>query len=63
MLHHGSGEQIQSKECYLLSHVPFKHFFVVLHHQTCVSIIFISFSDKVSDFHNRLLINQKQELR
>ena len=36
--------------------------FDVFHHKVCVVIIFISFFDKVSNFHNRILTNQKQEL-
>ena len=37
-------------------------FFFVFHHKICVFIIFISFSDKVSNFRNRILTNQKREL-
>ena len=37
-------------------------FFVVFHPKICVFIIFISFSDKVSNFRNRILTNQKREL-
>ena len=37
-------------------------FFVVFHHKICVFIVFISFFDKVSNFLNRILTNQKCEL-
>ena len=40
----------------------FLAFFVVFHHKTCVFIILISFFDKVSNFRNRILTNQKREL-
>ena len=40
----------------------FRHFFGAFHHKICVFVIFISFSDKVSHFHNRILTNQKLEL-
>ena len=43
--------------CY---HLLFWHFFVVFHHKICVFIIF-TFFDKVSNFCNRILTNQKQE--
>ena len=37
-------------------------FFVVLHYKSFFVIIFISFLDVVSNFCNRILTNQKQEL-
>ena len=40
----------------------FRHFFAVFHHKICVFIIFISFFDKVSNFRNSILTNQKREL-
>ena len=36
-------------------------FFVSLKFGTCVFIIFISFFDEMSNFHNRVLTSQKQE--
>ena len=36
--------------------------FVVFYHKICVVIVFISFFDEVSNFRNRILTNQKQEL-
>ena len=64
------GEFIQ--KCYLMLLCTFLAFFVVVvvvvvasvvfHHKICVFIIFISFSDKVSNFRNRILTNQKREL-
>ena len=35
---------------------------VIFYHKVFVFIIFISFSDKVSNFRNRILTNQKREL-
>ena len=43
----------------LYFYVLFWHFFVVFHHKICIFIIFISFSDKVSNFRNRN-INQAE---
>ena len=40
----------------------FSIFFVVFHHKICVFIIFISFSDEISNLCNRTLSNQKLEL-
>ena len=37
-------------------------FFLIFHHKICVFIILISFSDKVSNFHNGILTNLKLEL-
>ena len=55
MLHHRSVGGVQSKECYYT-------IFVVFRHKIYVFIIFISFFDKVSNFRNRILTNQKREL-
>ena len=48
----------------LNSFMYFLAFFVVavFHHKICVFIIFNSFSDKVSNFRNRILTNRKREL-
>ena len=37
-------------------------FVVVFHQKICVFIMFISFFDEVSNFHNRILTKQKPEL-
>ena len=48
---------VQNKE-----YVTWRHFFVFVYYEICVFIIFISFYGKVSNFCNRILTNQKQEL-
>ena len=45
-----------------IKNVTFLHFVVGFHHKICVFTIFISFSEKVPNFHNRILTNQKREL-
>ena len=50
------------KNATLCLHIPLWHCFVVLHQKMCVFIIFISFSDEVSNFCNKILTNQKPEL-
>ena len=55
MLHHGSMGQVQSKEYYFMVRYTFVAFFVVFHQKICVFIIFISFSDEVSNFRNKIL--------
>ena len=65
MLHHGSVGQVQSKECYFTFTYTYATFFVVVvvfHKKFCVFIIFISFSDDVSNFCNKILTNLKPEL-
>ena len=66
MLHHGLVGRVQNKECSNAATLCFLYFmfwhFHFFHHKICVVIIFISFSDEVSNFRNRILINQKQEL-
>ena len=42
MLHQGSVERIQSKECYFKFTHTFLAFFIVFHQKICVFIIFIS---------------------
>ena len=64
-LHHGSMEQVQSKECnskttYAILGIFF--FVVVFHQKICAFTIFISFSDKVFNLRNRILTNRKPEL-
>ena len=54
--------QVQNKECYFLFPYTFQAFFIAFHHKICIFIIFIIFFDKVSNFLNTLLTNQKQEL-
>ena len=69
MLHHGSVRLVH-KKCYLIILCTFLAFLFcccccccfVFHHKICVFIIFISFSDKVSNFRNKILTNQKREL-
>ena len=55
MLQHRPNELVRIKNAFLA-------FFVLFHHKICVFIIFISFFDEVSNFHNRLPTNQKQEM-
>ena len=54
MLHQGSVGQIQSTEC--------DFFLFVSYQKICVFVIFISFSDEVSNFRNTILTNLKPEL-
>ena len=42
--------------------IYFLTFFAFFHHKICVFIIFVSFFDKVSNFRNSILTNQKREL-
>ena len=46
----------------LTAFMNFDHFFIVFYHRICIFIIFISFFDKVSNFRNIILTNQKHEL-
>ena len=62
MLHYEPVGRVQSKECYFMSTYTFWHFCAVFHQKISVFIIFISFSDEVSNFRNRTLTNQKSEL-
>ena len=62
MLHHGSVWRVHKKTLLKNFYVLFWHIFVVFHHKICAFIIFISFSDEVSNFRNRILTNQKREL-
>ena len=50
------------KNATLCLHILLRQFFVVFHQKICVFIIFISFSDKVSNFRNKILTNLKPEL-
>ena len=43
-------------------HILLRQFFVVFHQKICLFIIFISFSDKASNFHHKILTNLKLEL-
>ena len=63
MLQHGSVWLILTNYCYSIVLCTFLEFFCCFsRHRICVFIIFISFSDKVSNFRNRILTNQKREL-
>ena len=46
------------KKCYWILLCTLMAFFFVFHHKICVFIIFISFSDKLSNFFNRILTNR-----
>ena len=59
LLHHGSLEQVQSRECYIMFKYTSLGFFCCFSSKKCVFIIFISFFDKLSNFCNRILANQK----
>ena len=62
MLHHtGQWGEFRVKNFTIL-HKLFWYFFVVFHHKIFVFIIFTSIFDKVSNFRNSILTNQKQEL-
>ena len=58
----GHWGEFRVKNATICLHILFWYFFVVFHHKICVFIIFISFFDKVSNFRNRILTNQKREL-
>ena len=62
MLHHGSVERVQSKERFFKLTYVLLAFFAIFHEKISVFIIFISFFDKVSNFHNKVLTIQKPEL-
>ena len=63
MLHHGSVWLVHNKKSYLILLCTFLAFFCCFSSQNlCFFFIFISFSDKVSNFRNRVLTNQKREL-
>ena len=62
MLHHGSMGQVQSKECYFMFRYTFVTFFVVFYQKVCIFIIFVSFSDEVSNFRKKILSSLKPEL-
>ena len=62
MFHHGSVGRVQSKECYLMFTDTFRAFIVVFDQKNCLSIIFISCFDEVSNFPNRILTSQKAQL-
>ena len=62
MLHHGSVGQVQSKECYFRFYVLYDIFLLFLNKKKCVFIIFISFSDEISNFRSKILTNMKPEL-
>ena len=62
MLHHRSVWRFYEKKCYLMLLCTLLAIFVVFHPKICVFVILISFFDKVSNFRNRILTNQKREL-
>ena len=62
MLHQGSVERIQSKECYFKFTHTFLAFFIVFHQKICVlSFSFLLFFDEVSKLRNKISTNQKPE--
>ena len=62
MFHHGSLGQVLSKEYYFVFTYNFLTFFLFCFSSKVFFLIFISFLDKVSNFRNRILTNQKPEL-
>ena len=54
--------QDHNKEYYSMFSYTFLAFLAVFHHKICVFIIYISFFDKVLNFRNRVLTNQRHEL-
>ena len=62
ILRHGSVRRVFKKMLVDAFIYFFWHFVVVFYHKICVFIIFISFFDEISNFHNRILTNQKREL-
>ena len=62
ILHHGSVWHVH-KKMFLNAFIYFSDIFLLFfHHKICVFVIFISFFDKVSNFRNSILTNQKREL-
>ena len=63
MLYQSVG-RAQSKECYFMFTFIFGIylFLAVFHRKISVFIIFMSFSDELSNFRNRILTNQNSEL-
>ena len=59
---HGSVGRFQNKECYIMFCIRFRDIFIVFHYEICVFIIFVSFLHEVSNFRNRKLTNQNQQL-
>ena len=51
--------ELREKNVTLCVHILSWHFVVVFYQKNCVFIIINSFFDKVSNFHNRILTNQK----
>ena len=63
ILQHGSVDRVQNKEYSILyAFFYFFKFFDVFHYKICVFIISTSFFDRISNFRNRILTNQKQVL-
>ena len=58
----GRWDKFRVKNATLCLHKRLWHFFVVFHKKICVFIIFISFSNAVSNFCNKILTNLKPEL-
>lgn len=62
MLHYGLVGRVQKKECYFMFTYTFLPIFLLFSSKKIDFIIFISSINKVSNFHERILPNQKQEL-
>ena len=69
MLHHRSLGRVQIKQCNSRFTSIFWHRFVVFHQKNCFHhfhfiflFIYFFFLDEVSNFHNRILTDQKPEL-
>ena len=62
ILHYGSVEGVQYKQCNSLFTYTFMTFFSCLSLKDCALIIFISFFDEVLNLHNRILTNHRPEL-
>ena len=58
----GQGGKFRVKNATLCLHILLWHFFVVFHEEKLDFFLFISFSDKISNFHNKLLTNLEPEL-
>ena len=60
VLHHRSVGQVQSKKMLLYVYLYFCGVFLLSFIKKFVFIIFISFSDEVPNFRNKILINQSE---
>ena len=58
----GQWGEFREKNAATCLQILFWYFFIVFLHKICVFVIFISFFDKVSNFRNRILTNQKRKL-